>query len=227
MLRYPTQEWYYLAVLAFTAVGIEAILSIVSTGAGFRIFRLLATVLIAGMAFSPALDNARRHFTNAGMAVQQLEKEISPNDYVLIDPWYCGVSFHRYYSGRAQWETVPPISFRAYHRYDLLKAQMMATNQVGVMEPVFAQMEAALKSGRRVWRIGGSFPPDREPAVLPPAPQSPFGWADYPYMSQWCDMAASCLRRHATKSEDIPIPPDNNIDGREEVSAMVFSGWKD
>src|SRR5207244_13625781 len=105
-------------------------------------------------------------------------------DIVVLNPWFLGVTFTRYYRGRAHTLTVPPIGDLRIHRYDLVKEQMQNPE---TMAPIYRAMEKSLRAGHRVWLVGGAqfLPPDQTPEVLPPAPLAPSGWQHPPYYRAW------------------------------------------
>jgi hypothetical protein len=147
-------------------------------------------------------------------------------DTILVAPWYFGITFQRYYDGSSPWITLPPISDHKMHRYDLLKAQMAASNPMG---PVFDAMTSSLRSGNRVWIVGGlSFPPPgSSPRVLAPAPQESFGWDEDTYAASWSNQAAYFLQTHALTAEEVPLPADQIISRYEDGGLMVVRGWQD
>ena len=55
---------------------------------------------------------------------RQSSSEVAPNDYVIVHPFFCGVTFERYYKATASWTTLPPLDDYTLQRYDLFKAKM-------------------------------------------------------------------------------------------------------
>ena len=47
--------------------------------------------------------------TNVDLIAAQLSSELAPNDYVIIHPFFCSVTFNRYYKATASWTTLPPL----------------------------------------------------------------------------------------------------------------------
>ncbi|MFZ0915941.1 MAG: hypothetical protein WAN04_03530, partial [Candidatus Udaeobacter sp.] len=47
--------------------------------------------------------------TNVDFIAAQLSTQVAPNDYVIVHPFFCGVTFQRYYKAAALWTTLPPL----------------------------------------------------------------------------------------------------------------------
>src|SRR4029077_2318741 len=75
--------------------------------------------------------------TNVDLIAGRLSTEVARNDYVIVHPFYCGVTFERYYKAAAQWTTLPPLEEYALQRYDLFKAKMQTKDPIA---PVIAQI---------------------------------------------------------------------------------------
>ena len=69
---------------------------------------------------------AKYRQTNIDLIAAQLREQAGPNDLILVYPWYCGITFNRYYHGAAPWTTLPALSDPRIHRYDLLKEKLAA-----------------------------------------------------------------------------------------------------
>ena len=133
-----------------------------------------------------AVPFARRdlnwRFTNVDLVAQRLLSEAGPDDFIIVSPWYCGITFDRYYKGPASWNTLPPLKDHSTHRFDLVREQMQKKD---VIQAVFRQIAATLQSGHRVWVVGTMDIPKSGalmPADLPPVPSELFGnrFALYP-----------------------------------------------
>jgi len=83
---------------------------------------LLGTALVS---VPGAQSDLRGRFTNVDLLAARVTAAAAPGDFVLVTPWFCGISFARYFHGPASWETLPPISDHVTHRYDLVLTQML------------------------------------------------------------------------------------------------------
>jgi hypothetical protein len=180
ILSYRTQPWYYVALMGLMAVTLEGVLIILAERWPKYTLRLPIAAAIALWSFLPTWRAMHVRQTNLDLIAARLKESSGAADTILVAPWYFGITFQRYYDGSSPWITLPPISDHKMHRYDLLKAQMAASNPMG---PVFDAMTSSLRSGNRVWIVGGlSFPPPgSSPRVLAPAPQESFGWDEDTY----------------------------------------------
>ena len=78
----------------------------------------------------PARGAAAVRQTNADLVAQTVTRGAAPGDLVLVNPWYDGISFGRYYRGKAPWITLPEMTDHRYHRYDLLKIKMASPRPI-------------------------------------------------------------------------------------------------
>ena len=229
LLNYPTQPWYYLALIAFCAASFDAIFSVICAQKVLRIFRWLLPALVGGLILWPVLEKVRERVTNIDLIAAELNHSATEKDYILLDPWYTSVSFNRYYSGRAEWTTVPPLGFYRFHRYDLFKEKMMATDQMAPILPALQRISQTLQSGNRVWLIGGfrSMETNQPPPLLAPAPAklSP-GYSDEIYSDEWGFCVNYLLAKHGAKIEAVPIAVNGNVNSDEDPLLISIRGWK-
>src|SRR5207247_3463844 len=103
----PTHPWHYVPLMAFSAVCLDAIFL-----AAWRWAKPAAIILAAltiSMTFLFELPAVKCRQTNVDLIAAGLSSEVAQNDYVLVYPFYCGVTFKRYYKATASWTTVPPL----------------------------------------------------------------------------------------------------------------------
>ncbi|MEO7683760.1 MAG: hypothetical protein ABIU86_07450 [Gemmatimonadaceae bacterium] len=228
-LSYETQPWYYLTLLALAGVCIDAVFGVVSQTPLLRIARLVVVLLLASATFLPAMAAVRQRMTNVDLVASRLHEIAQPGDLVLVNHWHFGVTFNRYYNGRAGWMTVPPIAFHRFHRYDLLKQQMMVPDQTSPARQVIAQATEALRAGHRVFIVGRlELPSAVQPlAPLPPAPlpgHQP--WPTNAYLAQWSLMVGDFLKRHSTTLESVHVEVRGSVNAYENAQLFVASGWR-
>jgi hypothetical protein len=222
ILRYTPRAWYFLPLLALTAAALDVRLS---ASPLLRTLRLAIAGLAVLTAALPVLDLARVRMTNMDLVAQRITAEATPADLVVVNPWYCGVSYLRYRSGATPWVTVPELADHRIHRFDQVKARM---TQADALADVLGAVERTLRSGHRVWVVGDfTVPPAGEPApVLPPAPVEPFGWREAPYSYAWSLQLGAFLRDHAQLGGEAPVPRKGPVNGFERLRLLAFSGWR-
>lgn len=219
----PTQVWYYISLLCFTMVCCEGVFSRVHSA---RIAVLAIAMLV--LVFSTSDYSALRwRQTNVDLVAAQVSKSAIAGDYVIVNPWFCGVTFAYYYNGSAKWETLPAISDFRFERYDLIKEKLQTTNAIA---PVLKQAETTLLSGHRVWVVGevpAPPPGSAMPPELPVAPNGPTGWLDMPYYAAWEKQLGWFLQNHAAKVTLYVTNPTNSIpiNPLENMRLTAFSGW--
>src|SRR5262249_4718562 len=87
----PTHRWYYMTLIAFAAVCLDAMLFAVWRWARAAALILAALTVSATLLFELSAVICRQ--TNVDLIAAQLTTRVTPNDYVIVHPWYCGVSF--------------------------------------------------------------------------------------------------------------------------------------
>jgi hypothetical protein len=224
IVSYSTREWYYLALLSIIAATSDLLIGVLSHSVWVRIARLTcAAAFFIGMPIVnwPIL---RQRQSNVDLAAQKLEEFGQSHELIVVNPWYYGVSFNWYYHGATPWVTCPMMSDHTVHRFDLLKAKMMAWNPIDDLRDLIGQ---TLKSGNRVWFVGGVqfLPAGQEPVPLPPAPNSEFGWNLDAYAFLWSQELGMFLRRHAVNGQFIPLGTDQPVNYLENLPLLVVEGW--
>ena len=144
-----SEPWYFLPLLALAAAAFELGLPLASRYFRAAIFGFAAVTIM--LAIPAAQGDLNQRFTNVDIVAQRLTKETGPDDFIIVNPWYCGITFDRYYKGTASWNTLPPLKDHSTHRYDLVREQMQKKSAI---QPVLDQMAVTLQAGHRVWVVG-------------------------------------------------------------------------
>jgi hypothetical protein len=184
---------------------------------------LLATACIA-VPCAYGLVSSR--LTNVDLLARRLTAEAAPGDFIIVAPWYCGITFDRYYKGSAAWSTLPPLKDHSLHRYDLLRAQLQNRDAI---QPVLGQIAATLRAGNKVWVAGhmiifraGTPPPDS----LPPAPLPGSGWGDAPYHRTWLAQVSCYLGEHSCQLDRVYSSVAGEVNPNEDLDLVQASGWQ-
>lgn len=222
VLAYPTQPWYYLALLALAAVCVETCLGGLSSTRAGNALRLVASVSLVLVSLPQAWRTAGTRATNVDLVAARIEVDSREGDLVVVSPWYLGVSFQRYYRGAAPWVTVPPVGFHAFHRYDLLQQEMATPH---AMTPLLRRLRAVLSAGHRVWWVGE--PPSREErgdgiTRDAGARRSPWTGADGPFYAAWSAEAGRELRSLSASAEPVRIETGSPVNPFENTRLFVF-----
>lgn len=229
-LSYVTAPWYYLALLALAAVCIDALFGAVIHSPAARVARLLGVLVFAGATLLPALRAARTRLTDVDLVASRIGAIAQSHDVVVVNPWYYGVGFQRYYHGAAGWMTVPPIGFHRFHRYDLVKDEMTVTDQTMPVRPIIDRLAEALSTGHRVYVVGALPVPQagHRPTVLPPAPLRGPTWPldETSYLDQWGSIVGYFLQQHSTTVASLPMKKPAVVSSFENVSLRVIEGWR-
>ena len=219
------RPWYFLPPLALAAVCFDF-------GISFSMLPRLVRVAVSGFLIATALmaapaahSDLRGHFTNADRMARQLAAQTSPQDFVIVTPWFCGISFSHYFHGPATWETLPPLADHSTHRYDLVLKEMQATNPLA---PVFQKIATTLRSGHRVWLVGLKIPqPGSVPrGDLPPPPLKDSGWSDTPYSENWTAQTVWFLKQCSLQYAPRDDEQDSGVYFEEHLQIFSAEGWK-
>jgi hypothetical protein len=162
---------------------------------------VLAVVTIA-TAFLFELPAVKCRQTNVDLIAPGLSSQVAPNDYVLVYPFYCGVTFERYYKGTAPWTTLPPLEDYRLQRWDLFMAKMQTKDPIA---PVMDRIVSTLQSGNRVWFVGN---PLAEPS------------------SNWGAQVTQFLSAHSRWTAEMVDRSTNCVNPFENLPVVVATGWK-
>jgi hypothetical protein len=221
VLGYVPRVWYFVPLLAGSAACLDGLFA--SPARSRARLALLACAIAAGAWLLPQTWRAAHvRSTNIDLVATELARVTRPDDLVVVNPWFFGVSFARYYRGPAPWTTFPPLSDHRVHRYDLVMAYM--TRQEGV-DPAMNDVAAILQRGGTVWLVGFFEPPasGTQPLSLSPAPDPVFGWAEAPYLYSWSQQLATLLARHGVLRRD-EVLVTGPTSGFETVPLREFRG---
>jgi len=228
VLDYPTNPWYYLMAITFLAVLMDMALQRQGEGASRRRWVVAGmSLFILILSWNGALAESRLRQTSIDLVAQSISRHATPDDLVIVNPWWCGVSFDRYYGGLAPWTTLPDIDEHGVHRYDLIKEVMQHEDTNSGLRD---RVDKVLKSGNRLILVGGwSFPEytDR-PTRIGPAPIKEFGWFLPPYVHMWGIDMSYYIQSHITKIEVFTVVDDlRMVNPFEGIIFYVAEGWHD
>src|SRR5438132_3343906 len=197
----PTHYWHYVPVMAFSAVCLDAMFFAVWSWA--RPAAMILAVVTVSTAFLFELPAVKCRQTNVDLIAAGLSSEVAQNDYVLVYPFYCGVTFKRYYKATASWTTVPPLEDYTLQRWDLFQAKMQTKDPIA---PVIDRITSTLQSGNRVWFVGD-----------PSAESSWFNWGV---------QVTQFLSAHSRRAAVVVDPSTNCVNPFENLPVFVATGWK-
>lgn len=228
VVGYRTREWYYVALLAVLAGAFDLAFATLANFRWIRIARLGVVVVAAIVFTSAAWPKVHERQTNMDVIARAMGS--GPDDLIVINPWFLGISFNWYYRGNTPWVTCPLMDDHHLHRFDLLKEKVAATNPI---DDLLQRIRTTLQAGHQVSFIGEMkiLPPDRAAIHLPPAPRSEFGWSGDAYSETWSQQIGEMIRDHARTGAAFPLPADVNsgaVNELENVTTIYLAqGWHD
>jgi len=210
----PTQPWYWLPLMTFVVVCAEGAFRQLLPRLGRWALAIVGTIVF--LSLLTAWNEVKCRMTNIDQLADHVRKNGSPNDLIIVYPWYCGVSFNRHYKGQTPWVTVPELEDHRFHRYDLLKVRLGGVEKI---RPMLDRIKRTLSSGNKVWFVGGF------PSPLPQEPGEPTGWYDEPYNYYWGRQMAEYVQTIAG-SLDLVSLPTGNYTRYENLPLFVAVGFR-
>lgn len=225
--RFQIYPWHWLPFMVFAAVNVEAALT--ERARRVQIPWLVLLCWVSLVPFPAAVRGAKCAHTNIDVVAAQMSSRAEAGDLIVVYPWYFGITFARYYTGSVQWVTLPQVDDLRFHRYDLIKQDMLTNRPI---EPVLDRIERVLVSGHRVWLVGGLPGPGRNETNVPslptaPAPNTQNAWLEADYTFVLGRQAADFMSKHAQHSWLLNTPMDHCLDGFEVAPVFVEAGWND
>jgi len=206
--------------MAFSAACLDA-----TFFAAWRWARPAAMILAAltiSTTFLFQLPAVKCRQTNVDLIAARLSTEVAPNDFIIVHPWYCGVTFKRYYKAAAPWTTLPPLEDHGVHRYDLFEAKMQTKDPIA---SVIDRITSTLQSGNRVWLVG-NIPFNQKPLpeiLAAPSKARRTGRTDY----YWGGVRVTqFLSAHCWREAVVMAPSTNCVNPSEDLPIVAMAGWK-
>jgi hypothetical protein len=214
--------WHFVPLCFVLAFSLDMVFSQTTLT---RWLRCILTIVVLYTTYHVLPQQLLIRQSNIDLIARFLTLHGTSEDVIIISPWYFGISFRRYYDGSADWITVPPVGDHRIHRYDLVKEQMTLQEPLNL---VYKRIEKTLESGNRTWIAiaGGLATMDPLPPVLPPAPNSPFGWQEEAYVYSWSRQVLHYAQRHGVSIQRVLITTKKPIRDLENVSLFVIKGFR-
>lgn len=215
---------YYLTLLCVLAAAVELIVGLLSQFAWVRIARLVLVIGLAAALPIFAWPKIIERETNLDLLARNLQSYARDSDLIIVNRWFLAPGFSWYFHGPARWMTLPELSEKRIHRYDLLIAKMQSPDALADIRSAISE---TLQSGNRVWLVGGAqLSQQGEPLRLAPAPDPQYGWDSGMYDYAWATQLGSFLQQHVMDGE-VVLPPRNGVNPNENVPLLIARGWKE
>lgn len=223
ILKFYSQPWHFVTLVAVLAASLDAIFGSWKRGALFRIVLILILVVVFGKS---VWQQVQIRQTNIDMIANHLENDVKKGDLILINPFWYGVTFQRYYDGESEWTSIPPLEDHRRQRYDLLKKRMVETNP---MASVLSKITETLDAGNKIFVVG-ELPQvssgQKLPSVLP-APHPVTGWNCVTYIVHWGRQVSLALEEKALERNFFVPRTDRVINPYENVRVEIIQGLKE
>ena len=225
-LHFITQSWYYVEMLCLCAISLDGLL-----GANrpqlrpWGLLRIGFMVVMMTWNARSAWEEAHTRRSNIDLVAAVLSQKASEGDLIVVQSAWEGITFDRYYHGKAQWVTLPPIDSHKVHRNDLVMEKMQ---QADPMAPVLREITDTLRKGNSVWiaRHVIAADPKYVPPPPPPPPALPTKWWMEPYLAYWSAQVTVSLLDQARQERVLEIPVSGPVSHLEHFSLVQFSGYR-
>ncbi len=220
----PTNYWHYLSLMVVSALAIEMGVALLVRHGARRDWLRVGGVAVAALLAAPAVSRAvPLRMTSLDVVAQKLGDVARPDDLIVVFPWYCGITFERYYRGPAPWITWPEVPEHKVHSH-LVIADKMRQGSAAIA-PELARVEATLRGGHTVWVVGSLAAPDPSHPVgtLPPAAP---GARSAPYLDDWELQLGRILETRALAGGTVPLGDLGPVNVWENLPLVQARGWR-
>ncbi len=220
--------WRTIPLIALFAMAVEAASGALGDSRRAWVGRIAAACLVISICLPTMWSRAHVHLTNIDKIAAHLMRNERPGDFIVILPYYCGISFDRYYAGKTPWMTLPPIPQGELAEYDKVIRRHMESPQKAI-DPLIEKMTKTLRSGGRVWMIGGTpMTPEKgeQAPELIPGPHPVHGWDIEWYFPAWQEHVGVLLEKHADQITLIDNSLRQNVMLHERFPLIFIEGWR-
>jgi len=218
------QTRYHLAFLCLLAAALEIIVAALCRFQFVRIARLVFVIGLALVLPCMLWSRITQRETTVDLLAKNLQRYAAADDLIIVNPWFLGPSFSLYYHGQTRWMTLPELTEKRIHRYDLIKAKMEQTDAISDVKSAISK---TLQSGNRVWLLGGAQPSEETgPLSLSPAPDPIFGWSSQAYTYAWSMQIGAFVQQHVVDGE-VVLSPAKGVSINENIPLVIGRGWRE
>lgn len=224
-IKVRTDYWYYLPLMTLGALSCEVGVALLAARHRYgEPMRAAAVAIVALLVLPRVAATVALRMTNVDVAAAEITRAGRPDDLVVVMPWYCGITFARYYRGSTPWITLPDFDEHLYHLHAEV-AEKMKRGNAGVA-PELERVERTLAAGGRVWVVGAPAAPKPGETVplLPPAPEGPEGWRAAPYLQAWERQFGALLRDRGRQINGIVLPDVGAVNINESLPLVLVEG---
>lgn len=178
-----------------------------------RAANLVISLVIAAIFLPAAFAISAQRDTTCDWVGRALSQGAARDDVIVVTSFPFGISFARYYDGAAKWRTIPDVADHTQHRWDQALETMKRPDP---LRETLSDIEAALKSGHRVFLVGAL-----------PAPDDPRNDAAG-YMKAEEELRirlAKFLKQHVAVGNRVPLGGEQPVQELENLPLFVCSGW--
>jgi hypothetical protein len=223
-----TYAWHWTPLVAVSAIAVEVAFQSRRNDTRLWSVRIGSACMAIALSLPALWEAAHLRRTNLDCVGSVLAERASPEDFILLNGFWLAPGFQHHFHGKTEWNAVPLIPNEREVKiapYTAIKEQMMTRDAI---VPTLRKIDATLSSGHRLWIVDilPMSPSNTPPPILPPAPQSEYGWNISAYAQAWSKQAGFHIQRHARTIRTIPVDTPDPVNSLENVSLILVEGWK-
>lgn len=207
---------YFVPCAAVASMGVFILVSAFCRTTVVRLINLAVSIAIVCVLLPSAYVLSATRGTNCDLVAARLTKEANQNDLILVTSFTFGISFSHYYHGLTPWRTVPEVADHSQHRWDLV---LQAMRRPDPMRQMLEEIEATLKSGRKIFVVG----------ALPASDSiSSRSVEQVPSEESLRSQVGQFLRQHVLSNAQISVTDEPLvINPLEDFPLFIASGWRE
>jgi hypothetical protein len=218
--RIAPLPWLFIPFLGLFAVALDGLAAVAMPRAW-----LAAATAVAAAAVAPS-SWAQSHVphTNVDRVAAALGARARRGDLIVVSPYFCGISFGRYYRGAADWMVLPNGDRPRVCRTDRILAAMRAEDPLAALR---RRIDASLAAGHRLFVVV-EVPVFPAPPGAPPRPVVPdptLGWNAGPSFRFWELSLAHHLAGPERQVAAIEVPADD-VSHLERLRVSEVRAWR-
>jgi hypothetical protein len=226
---YFPYPWHWTPFVAFSAIVAEVAFQSRRNKLWIWCARVGAACIVIALNLPALREMAHLRRTDLDCVSSFLAEQASPDDFILVSPYWMSPGFQYHYHGKTEWNTLPLLPNDPATKSFPFPAMKQAMATPNALAPTLRKIESTLASGHRLWVVGEItlMEPDvLPPPDLPPAPQSQFGWNGNAYSHAWCPQVGYYLQTHASAGQIIPVEVPQPVCPIEDTPLILFEGWQ-
>lgn len=211
------QPHYFLPLLFLGGIAADILIR-------FRLARLSITIVFAAILLPNILREVSLPISSMPQVAAKIHESATPQDLVLLAPWYVGVGYMWYADPTIPWKTVPTLDNVRIHRFPD-EAKSLADPQR--LEQLILDISTTLQKGGSVWFVSTLENPHGYSQVpLRELTDPPFPTTYTKQYTLWILRVVRELEEHAQTARLVVPIPELILNSPEPIALLQYRGWR-